>query len=79
MDTEEKKEIKDAVIKSDVLIDEENKIHTNQIQRMLKIKSMIDDILIKEDVTVGEWGYVVEQYSEKIGKNVSLIKLNSLN
>lgn len=72
----EEKEIDKSV--SEQLIEGENKEVLNQIERMAMLKSSIIKIIEDEDMTVGEWGYVVENISQIIGDNVSLLKLNTI-
>lgn len=63
---------------SEKLIEDENNDAINQHQRKMKLLLAVNELLLKEDVNVGEWGFIVEHISEKIGYHVSLIKINSI-
>ena len=49
-----------------------------QQEKLARIALEIDAILIREDVTLGEWGQIVEMFSSRIGHMVAFIKVKSL-
>lgn len=63
---------------SEKLIEDENGEVIDQQKRNIKLLLMVNELLLKEDVSVGEWGFIVEHVSQKIGFKVSLIKLNTI-
>lgn len=64
------------------LMDAENQEHMRQAEeraaRLSKVAHEINDILVREDMTAGEWGEIVELFSMRIGNLVGKIKINFL-
>lgn len=47
-------------------------------EKLSRIAHEIDTILVREDLTWGDWGEIVEMFSGRIGNHVSLTKINSV-
>lgn len=65
------------------LIETENAEHLRAMQiraeKFARVAKEIETILVRENMTWGEWGEVVELYSTRIGQFVSNIKIDFLN
>lgn len=65
--------------KAKSLIDIENKQHLSQMnakaERLSRVATKIESLLLEEDMTWGEWGEVVELFSTRIGQMVAQIKV----
>jgi len=46
--------------------------------RIESLRGKFYDMMILENINVGEWGEIVESLSESIGRHVSIIKLNQI-
>lgn len=49
-----------------------------RIAKVSRVAREIEDILVREDMTWGEWGEVVETFSGRIGNQVALTKITKL-
>ena len=47
-------------------------------EKLSRVAHEIEDILIREDMTWGEWGEVVEIFSSRIGQQVAIIKVTKI-
>lgn len=49
-----------------------------RLEKVSRVAHEIEDILIREQMTWGEWGEVVETFSARIGQQVAIIKVDKL-
>lgn len=47
-------------------------------EKLSRIAHEIESILIREDMTWGDWGEVVEMFSSRIGQQVAIIKVTKI-
>ena len=70
----------DPGILPNTLMDAEQTEHLQAIEKkamkLSRVAHQIEDILIAEDMTWGEWGEVVELFSTRIGQFVANVKIN---
>lgn len=50
-----------------------------RVAKVSRVAREIEDILVREDMTWGEWGEVVEAFSGRIGEQVAITKVTKLN
>lgn len=62
------------------LLEAENQEHLSRkelkLQKLARVAKGIEELLIADDLTWGEWGEIVEMYSARIGHFVTQIKIN---
>lgn len=49
-----------------------------RIEKVSRVAREIEDILVREGMTWGEWGEVVETFSGRIGEQVAITKVTKL-
>lgn len=49
-----------------------------RLEKVSRVAHEIEDILVREQMTWGEWGEVVETFSARIGQQVAIIKVDKL-
>ena len=47
-------------------------------EKLSRVAHEIEDILVREGLTWGDWGEVVEMFSNRIGQMVAIIKVTKL-
>jgi hypothetical protein len=66
----------------ETLLDAENSEHLKFLkdreERLSRVSREIEAILLREGMTWGEWGEVVELFSARIGQMVAIIKVKSI-
>lgn len=62
----------------DVELAEQRRVAEEHTIRLSNLAREIDAILVRENVSCGEWGEIVELFSERIGRFVAKIKINNL-
>lgn len=61
------------------LMEAEVRTHTQMMERralkLSRVANAIEDLLLSEEMTWGEWGEVVELFSTRIGQMVAQVKV----